>query len=112
MLFDGKVKKLRINELVSKSFPGKKHVRIQRGVGGGEVVRIPDILTKQLTFFSLTILQRGPISRKRILFKVLEEGVNFIQGIFNFFLEGVGPVCFIQWKPVELVLCCHGSKMQ
>ena len=34
MLFDGKVKKLRINELVSKSFPGKKHVRIQRGRGG------------------------------------------------------------------------------
>ena len=35
MLFDGKVKKLRINGLVSKSFPGKKHVRVQRGGEGG-----------------------------------------------------------------------------
>ena len=35
MLLDGKVKKLRINGLVSKSFPGKKHVRIQRGGAGG-----------------------------------------------------------------------------
>ena len=35
MLFDGKVKKLRINGLVIKSFPGKKHVRIQRGGGAG-----------------------------------------------------------------------------
>ena len=34
-MFDGKVKKLWINGLVSKSFPGKKHVRIQRGGGGG-----------------------------------------------------------------------------
>ena len=33
---------LRINGLVSKSFPGKKHVRIQRGGGGGgQVVQIP-----------------------------------------------------------------------
>ena len=38
MLFDGKVKMLRINGLVSKSFPGKKHVRIQRGVGGGQMI--------------------------------------------------------------------------
>ena len=35
MLFDGKVKKLQINGLVSKSFPGEKHVRIQRRGGGG-----------------------------------------------------------------------------
>ena len=41
MLFDGKVKKLRINGLVSKSFPGKKHVRIQRGVGEGRWSRSP-----------------------------------------------------------------------
>ena len=41
MLLEGKVKKLRINGLVSKSFPGKRHVRIQRGVGGGEVVQTP-----------------------------------------------------------------------
>ena len=31
MLFDGKVNTLRINGLVCKPFPGKKHVRIQRG---------------------------------------------------------------------------------
>ena len=36
MLFDGEVKKLRINGLVSKSFPCKKHVRIQRGGAGGQ----------------------------------------------------------------------------
>ena len=50
---------------------------------------------------SLTILQRGPISRK-ILFKVPEGGggVNFIQGRSNFFLEGVGSVRLFQWKPV------------
>ena len=29
-----RLKKLRINGLVNKSFPGKKHVRIQKGGGG------------------------------------------------------------------------------
>ena len=67
-------------------------------------MEVLDILTKKLTFFSLTILQRGPISRKTILFKVPEGGggggVSFIQGRSNFFLEGVGSVCLFQWKPV------------
>ena len=53
MLFDGKVKKLRINGSVYKSFPGEKHVLIRRGGGeGGEgkeggrgqVVRTPNPL--------------------------------------------------------------------
>ena len=35
MLFDGKLKKLRNNGLVSKSFPGKKHGQLQREWGGG-----------------------------------------------------------------------------
>ena len=47
-------------------------------VGGSRNYRqgvgVRDILTQQLTFFSLTILQRGPISRKTILFKVPEGG--------------------------------------
>ena len=50
MLFDGKVKKkLRINGLVSKSFPGKKHVRIQRG---GQVVRTPHEKSQNIGFHS------------------------------------------------------------
>ena len=47
-------------------------------VGGSRNYRqgvgVRDILTQQLTFFSLTILQMGPISRKTILFKVPEGG--------------------------------------
>ena len=67
----------------------------RKGVG------VRDILTKKNDFLSLTILQRGPISRKTILLKVPEGwGVNLTQGRSNFFLEGVGSVCLFQWKPV------------
>ena len=52
MLFDGKVKKLRINGLVSKSFPGKKHVRIQRGGGGGRWSRSPLKNHRNIVFHS------------------------------------------------------------
>ena len=85
----------------SRNYPGI----IVRGWRSGSY------LQKNLTFFSLTILQRGPISRKTILFKVPEGGGgSFIQGRSNFFLEGVGSVCLFQWKPVELALCSHGSE--
>ena len=64
--------------------------------GGG-----PGHTDKKSLFFSLTILQRGPISRKTILFKVPEGGgVSFVQGRTNFFLEGMGSVYLFQWKPV------------
>ena len=54
------------------------------------MVRIRDILTKQLTFFSLTILQRGPNSRKTILFKVLEGGGQLYSGYIQLFPGGGG----------------------
>ena len=49
-MFDGKVKKLWINGLVSKSFPGKKHVRIQRGGGGGAGGQNPPPPEKSQTY--------------------------------------------------------------
>ena len=83
--------------------------RIQELSSGGEG---PGHTDKKNDFFSLTI-QRGPISRKTILFKVPEGGGSTLFRVDpTFFLEGVGSVCLFQWKPVELVLCSHCSKMQ
>ena len=53
------------------------------------------------------ILQKGSngLFQEKIYFTRFEgAGSNTFQGKFIFFQEGVGSVCLILWKPVELVL--------
>ena len=72
----------------------------RKGVG------VRDILTK-IAFFSLTILQRGPISRKTILFKVPEGGgggATLFRVEPTFSWRGWGPFTYSNGN-----LCSHGS---
>ena len=68
--------------------------------GGG-----PGHTDKKIAFFSLTILQRGPISRKTILFKVPEGGGSTLFRVEpTFSWRGWGPFTYSNGN-----LCSHGS---